>query len=140
MVCAAFGASECASACGAVFGKTEGRGKLWHGHVTAVTVAPEWRRMGVARRLMAHLEAASETVDAYFVDLFVRQSNDVAIGMYEGMGYSVFRTVKGYYCASGPNDDDEDGLDMRKPLAADPLRESLVAKKRVITPDELEWS
>lgn len=30
----------------AVMGKAEGKGELWHGHVTAVTVAPEYRRLG----------------------------------------------------------------------------------------------
>lgn len=29
-----------------VMGKAEGKGELWHGHVTAVTVAPEYRRLG----------------------------------------------------------------------------------------------
>lgn len=27
-------------------GKAEGKAELWHGHVTAVTVAPEYRRLG----------------------------------------------------------------------------------------------
>jgi N-terminal acetyltransferase B complex catalytic subunit len=29
---------------GYVLGKAEGEGKLWHGHVSAVTVAPRYRR------------------------------------------------------------------------------------------------
>ena len=33
-------------------GKAEGLGKDWHGHVTAVTVAPEFRRLGLAAKLM----------------------------------------------------------------------------------------
>lgn len=37
-------------------GKAEGRKELWHGHVTAVTVAPEYRRLGVAKQLMDSLE------------------------------------------------------------------------------------
>lgn len=40
-------------------GKAEGRKELWHGHVTAVTVAPEYRRLGVAKQLMDNLEAVS---------------------------------------------------------------------------------
>ena len=40
----------------AVLGKAEGEGKLWHGHVTAVTVAPAYRRQGMAQKLMAMLE------------------------------------------------------------------------------------
>ena len=35
--------------------------------------------------------------DAFFVDLFVRASNAVAVGMYERLGYTVYRRVLGYY-------------------------------------------
>lgn len=43
-------------------GKAEGSmpQRLWHGHVTAVTVATEFRRLGVAAKLMNHLEEVSE--------------------------------------------------------------------------------
>ena len=43
-------------------GKAEGSvsQRLWHGHVTAVTVAPEYRRLGVAAKLMNYLEDISE--------------------------------------------------------------------------------
>lgn len=41
-------------------GKAEGEKNLWHGHVTAVTVNPDFRRMGVAKRLMDCLETVSE--------------------------------------------------------------------------------
>jgi len=41
-------------------GKVEGQGEQWHGHVTAVTVAPEFRRLGLARQLMNILEKVSE--------------------------------------------------------------------------------
>ena len=55
---------------GYVMGKAEGEGELWHGHVTAVTVSPEYRRMGLATELMKYLEEVSEHVhDCYFVDL-----------------------------------------------------------------------
>lgn len=60
---------------GYVYGKVEGLGPKypWHGHVTAVTVAPEFRRLGLARALMGLLERVSDkTHHAYFVDLFVR--------------------------------------------------------------------
>lgn len=80
-------------------GKSEGEGKNWHGHVTALTVAPAYRRLGVARHLMERLEDASEAGDMFFVDLFVRQSNRQAIHMYQTMGYSIYRTVLDYYGA-----------------------------------------
>ena len=42
-----------------VMGKAEGKGENWHGHVTAVTVAPEFRRLGLAKNLMDYLENVS---------------------------------------------------------------------------------
>ena len=41
-------------------GKAEGQAENWHGHVTALTVAPEFRRLGLAGRLMQSLEEISE--------------------------------------------------------------------------------
>lgn len=105
-----------------------------HGHVTALTVSPEFRRLGLARKLMQTLEDVSEHLyGAWFVDLFVRVSNEVAIGMYKRLGYLVHRRVLGYY-SSGPA---EDGFDMRKPLARDRLRASAVPMDRAVTPDEV---
>merc|ERR1711879_82956 len=79
---------------GYIMGKAEGRGTDWHGHVTAVTVAPSFRRIGLASSMMHWLERVSEQIyDGYFVDLFVRKSNNVAVGMYERLGYTVYRTV-----------------------------------------------
>lgn len=45
-----------------VMGKAEGsvQQEEWHGHVTAITVAPEFRRLGLAARLMSNLEEISE--------------------------------------------------------------------------------
>ncbi|KAI9849687.1 MAG: hypothetical protein M1837_002813 [Sclerophora amabilis] len=92
----------------------------WHGHITAVTVAPPARRMGLARKLCESLENISDEYNAWFVDLFVRESNKVAIGMYRNMGYSVFRRVVGYYSDDPTGEADaEDAFDMRKPLSRD---------------------
>lgn len=70
---------------------------------------------------MAELENVSEKKQAFFVDLFVRQSNIVAKKMYERLGYSVYRRVLDYY--SG--DPDEDALDMRKALSKDVNKRSI---------------
>lgn len=93
-----------------------------HGHLTALSIAPSHRSLGLARVLMDILErlsgpreipvlcdddheahthehqatangAARDSVDAWFVDLFVRCNNGRAISMYEKMGYSVYRRV-----------------------------------------------
>jgi N-terminal acetyltransferase B complex catalytic subunit len=97
-----------------VLGKVEGDESLgkWHGHVTAVTVAPECRRQGLARLLMNYLERVSETHEAFFVDLFVRASNKVAIEVYEKLGYSTYQTVNKYY--SGAQSSGEDALGMHQ--------------------------
>ena len=69
-----------------VLGKAEGKGRLWHGHVTAVTVGPPYRRQGLAQKLMNYLEDVTiNRHNAYFVDLFVRVSNTVAIEMYKAV-------------------------------------------------------
>lgn len=58
----------------------------WHGHVTALTVAPQYRRLGLAKVLTEVLESGCEEKDAWFVDLFVRAGNDTALPLYRGMG------------------------------------------------------
>jgi N-terminal acetyltransferase B complex catalytic subunit len=45
---------------GYLMGKLEGRGKDWHSHVTAITVSPEYRRLGVARGMMQGFELSSD--------------------------------------------------------------------------------
>ena len=118
---------------GYILGKAEGLGEEWHGHVTAVTVPPEYRRLGVAAQLMDMLERVSEWDHGYFVDLFVRESNSLAIGMYKKLGYSIYRQVIGYY--SG----EEDAFDMRKALSRDPDHKSCVPLNPLaVYPDELD--
>jgi len=118
---------------GYILGKAEGEDKLWHGHVTAVTVAPEYRRLGVAKYLMQYLEEVSEVYNGYFVDLFVRKSNKLAQQMYNGLGYTIYREVLNYY--SG----EENAYDMRKSLKRDPDKLSMIPLPHPITPDQLEW-
>lgn len=59
----------------------------WHGHITALTVAPQYRRLRLGKLLTESLERASNEQNAWFVDLYVRESNKVAGGLYRGMGY-----------------------------------------------------
>ncbi|MCJ1314423.1 hypothetical protein MMC25_008105 [Agyrium rufum] len=92
----------------------------WHGHITALTVAPHYRRCGVARKLCLALERECNAQNAWFLDLFVRASNDTAINIYRGIGYSIYRRVVDYYnddpTGRGPG---EDAFDMRKSLKRD---------------------
>ena len=118
-------------------GKAEGEGEDWHGHVTAVTVAPEFRRIGLAEQMMQMLENVSEKIhDAYYVDLFVRASNQVAIGMYTKFGYTVYRRVLDYY--SGIQE--EDAFDMRKALMRDVERKSIIPLLHPVRPESLIYA
>ncbi|EGN95757.1 hypothetical protein SERLA73DRAFT_186968 [Serpula lacrymans var. lacrymans S7.3] len=114
---------------GYVLGKAEGVSNEWHGHVTALTVAPEYRRLSLARNMMSRLELVSDDLyKGFFVDLYVRCANYVAINMYESFGYSVYRRVREYYGNLGVGKggrDEEDAFDMRKPLSRDPQRRSV---------------
>lgn len=137
-----------------VIGKAEGLGADWHGHVTAITVAPEYRRLALARKMMALLELVSDsTYRGFFVDLYVRCTNVIAIQMYEELGYSVYRRVREYYGSLGRGrqaKDEEDAFgepsfsfsfvifetergvleDMRKPLSRDSARRSVRSNGR----------
>ena len=85
-----------------------------------MTVAPQYRKLGYGRQLTRALEKACEQQNAWFVDLFVRESNASAIKMYESLGYSVFRRVVDYYSDDvGGSMKGEDAFDMRIPLARD---------------------
>ncbi len=97
----------------------------WHGHITVLTIAPQYRRLGYASLLTRQLEIACNQSDAWFVDLYVRSSNDLAINMYKKMGYSVYRRVVDYYSddPTGKNKGgSEDAFDMRKQLDRDKHR------------------
>lgn len=121
---------------GYLLGKAEGKGKLFHGHVSAVTVAPSYRRLGLAKTLMDAFEELSiNTYNAYFVDLFVRSSNLLAQKMYQQFNYSIYRRVIGYYSGESP----EDAFDMRKALPRDVNKESVIPLDHDIHPFDLEW-
>ena len=101
-----------------VIGKAEGSGVEWHGHVTALTVAPEYRRLGLGKKMMDLLELVSDEIyKGWFVDLYVRCTNNVAVGMYEKLGYTVYRRVREYYGSLGTgvkrNRDEEDAFGAR---------------------------
>lgn len=92
-------------------------------------------RLGLAATLMKFLEDVSNKKMAFFVDLFVRVSNKIAINMYSNLGYIIYRTVLDYY--SG--DPDEDAFDMRKSLARDEYKKAMIPLSHpVVRSDEVE--
>ena len=106
----------------------------------AVTVSPYARRQGVAKYLMDYLEEVSEKIhDAYYVDLFVRPSNEIALKMYNRLGYFVYQVVDKYYSGSGGMNKGEDAYDMRKSLRRDPQGDLSKPTGKTIKPNELEF-
>jgi ribosomal-protein-alanine N-acetyltransferase len=82
-------------------------------HILNICVRADLRSQGVGRRLMASLlEQAS---DAYMQDVFleVRPSNNVALTLYESMGFVRVGLRKAYYQAMGGR---EDALVYKLPL------------------------
>ncbi|AQZ14805.1 NAT3 (YPR131C) [Zygosaccharomyces parabailii] len=114
---------------GYMMAKTEGKSHEWHSHITAVTVAPDFRRISLASRLCHTLEAITDRSphQVNFIDLFVKCNNVLAISLYEKLGYSVYRRVVGYYNSSEDGypetlktvNDDKDAFDMRKAMSRD---------------------
>uniref|UniRef100_A0A8R1INH2 N-acetyltransferase domain-containing protein n=1 Tax=Caenorhabditis japonica TaxID=281687 RepID=A0A8R1INH2_CAEJA len=72
--------------------------------------------------------------NAYFVDLFVRLSNKVAIELYKKLGYVIYRQIVDYYTGER----DEDAYDMRKSLSRDPEKKSMIPLTHPVHSRELD--
>lgn len=105
---------------GYVFGKVETKDRLCI-HVSALSVSPAHRASGLGSQLMQQIERNGNAIGAQFCDLYVREQNLTAVGFYIKNGYSTYRKVIDYYVSPHEN-----ALDMRKPLAADADRSSIL--------------
>jgi [ribosomal protein S18]-alanine N-acetyltransferase len=84
-------------------------------HVMNVAVAPEHRRRGIARTLLAHLFEVTSTDERRGYTLEVRVSNEGAIKLYEHLGFVARGVRRGYY-----TDNREDALIMwRDPIPSE---------------------
>jgi ribosomal protein S18 acetylase RimI-like enzyme len=63
------------------------------GWINYLAVAPEQRRCGLARQLMAHVEAELAKLGCPKVNLQIRAGNEAVIAFYQALGYSDDRTV-----------------------------------------------
>lgn len=134
---------------GYMLAKTEGKNKEWHAHISAVTVDPNYRRVGLGSYLCDQLRIVVEPerpIHAWFIDLFVKCSNKTAITLYEKLGYSVYRRVVGYYETGDMSNinkkktnDEIDAFDMRLSLARDVNNESIRenGRKFHVLPEEV---
>lgn len=82
------------------------------GYVVTLDVAVEWRRRGLAAKLMAEVERRAWTAGAGWMELEVFAGNAGAIFFYERMGYSRVGERCGFY------GEGLDGLVYRKGLVA----------------------
>ena len=67
------------------------------GHLTAIGVAPEFRRRGLARLIIHEIERSFLARDVTSIKLEVRASNLAAQKLYEQLGYIVTQRMGRYY-------------------------------------------
>ncbi len=70
-------------------------------HVTNVAVAPEFRRLGLGRRMMLCMMRAALLFGATGMTLEVREHNYAAQALYAALGFEKAGERKGYYHDSG---------------------------------------
>lgn len=66
-------------------------------YVVTLDVAQTWRRRGLARRLMAEVEARIHTLEATELALHVYTGNMGAIHFYESIGFNRVGTAEAFY-------------------------------------------
>jgi ribosomal-protein-alanine N-acetyltransferase len=66
-------------------------------HLLNLAVRPEYRRCGLARRLMRAMLAVGRRAGAGTVFLEVRSGNQEALGLYRSLGFAVTGRRPGYY-------------------------------------------
>jgi [ribosomal protein S18]-alanine N-acetyltransferase len=72
------------------------------GRLSSIAVRPDAGRRGVARRLLAALEAEAARQGCDRLRLEVRADNAAARRLYERAGYRLFETVPDYYEDGAP--------------------------------------
>ena len=70
---------------------------LDEGQVANVAVSPEQRRQGIGRRLMEELIVRCLALGGSSISLEVRESNQPARRLYEGLGFQEVGQRRGYY-------------------------------------------
>ncbi|MDB4996959.1 MAG: Ribosomal-protein-S18p-alanine acetyltransferase [Myxococcaceae bacterium] len=75
-------------------------------HVLNVATHPDWRRQGVAEKLMAEVIELARTKDVRHLLLEVRRSNANALALYRKLGFYAMGLRKNYY------PDQEDAVEM----------------------------
>ena len=101
----------------------ESKAQVAHGHITSISVLRDYRKLGIATKLMRAAQHQMKTVyGAKYCSLHVRVSNRAAITLYKDvLGFEVDQVADEYYA------DKEDAYDMK--LYFDQSVRAQVAKK-----------
>lgn len=95
------------------YGRIMGYVGMWivfdEGHITNLATHPQYRRQGVARKLMDELIAASKERGIRYLTLEVRRTNNEAQELYQKLGFVHMGVRRKYYL-----DNNEDALIMWK--------------------------
>ena len=76
--------------------------KIYHeAHILNVAVHREYRRLGVAQSLLLDCLTYFSNNGAITALLEVRSKNDMAINLYEKIGFKAIGLRRGYYCDTG---------------------------------------
>jgi ribosomal-protein-alanine N-acetyltransferase len=67
------------------------------GHIMTIDVAPNYRRKGIAQKLLLETEAIFEAKGAKECRLEVRENNAAALGLYMKLGYEKISLLEHYY-------------------------------------------
>lgn len=94
-------------------------------HITTISVHPDWRRRGIARRLVLELVELARRLRARHMTLEVRPSNAAAQALYRGFGFEVVGRRPRYY-----TDDGEDALVMSTPELNGPAMDAVLEAQR----------
>ncbi len=82
---------------GFVMGQIEEDQGQFVGHILTIDVLPEYRRKGIAQRLLAEIEGLFRQKDIRECRLEVREDNAAALELYRKLGYVERARLEGYY-------------------------------------------
>ncbi|MFM9912160.1 MAG: ribosomal protein S18-alanine N-acetyltransferase [Methylophilaceae bacterium] len=74
-------------------------------HLLNISIASDFQGQGFGRELLNHMAVIARKNKVQTMFLEVRSSNNVAIGLYESMGFNEFSMRKGYYPALNGRED-----------------------------------
>ncbi|MFX0151138.1 MAG: ribosomal protein S18-alanine N-acetyltransferase [Candidatus Hodarchaeota archaeon] len=67
------------------------------GHTVSIAIIPEYRRKGIAKRLLKESINAMIEQGANELFLEVRVSNEAAVNLYQSLGYKILKEIRHYY-------------------------------------------